>query len=190
MPDQMRPVLYVVACGGYVAGQLDGFIRTLQAQGWEVCVIATPSALKFMNIDRLEDLIGRIVRTDFKQPDEPDILPAPNAVAVIPATFNTINKWVSGANDTLALGVLNEAVGLKLPIIAAPTLNTALARHPAFVSSVATLRSWGVHVLFDPVRFPIPEPREGLATTDFFPWNVLEDAVAEMKRTAEQQARR
>jgi phosphopantothenoylcysteine synthetase/decarboxylase len=174
-------MLYVVACGGYTAGELEGFIRRLQEQGWEVCVIATPSALKFMDTNRLEDVTGRIVRSDFKQPDEPDILPAANAVAVVPATFNTINKWVNGSSDTLALGVLHEAVGLELPIVVAPTLNTALAKHPAFVASVATLRSWGVRVLFDPATFPLPEPRKGLTVTDFFPWSELEAALLEMR---------
>jgi flavoprotein len=29
-------------------------------------------------------------------PDEPDELPAADAVVVAPATFNTVNKWAAG----------------------------------------------------------------------------------------------
>ena len=43
MPEDSRPVLYLVACGAYPAGQLPAFVRDTQAQGWDVCVIATPN---------------------------------------------------------------------------------------------------------------------------------------------------
>lgn len=41
------------------------------------------------------------------------MLPLATAIAVVPATFNTINKWVAGISDTFALGILNEAIGLR-----------------------------------------------------------------------------
>lgn len=60
-----RPVLYLVACGGRAAGFLEPFIKNLLESGWEVCVIATPSALKFMDTDRLAELTGHPVRSDY-----------------------------------------------------------------------------------------------------------------------------
>jgi phosphopantothenoylcysteine synthetase/decarboxylase len=134
-----------------------------------------------MNTGRLETLTHHVVRSDYKQPDEPDVLPVANAVAVVPATFNTINKCANGISDTLALGVLHEAIGMEVPIVAVPTPNAALGRHPAFVASIATLRSWGVDVLFDPTRYPLPAPRSGLTAKEFFPWEALESAISEMK---------
>jgi hypothetical protein len=92
---------------------------------------------------------------------------------VAPATFNTINKWSSGASDTLALGILNEAIGLGIPIIAAPFPNVALATHPAFTESIARLHSWSVDVLFDPDTIPLPTPNLGPPSRDLFPWTVL-----------------
>ncbi|WP_425566034.1 hypothetical protein [Polymorphospora rubra] len=44
-------------------------------------------------------------------------------MAVVPATFNTINQSCAGVNDTFALNVLNEALGSRLPIIIARTRN-------------------------------------------------------------------
>jgi phosphopantothenoylcysteine synthetase/decarboxylase len=168
-----RPVLYVIACGGRAAGDLAEFVTGLHDQDWEVCVIATPSAVKFMNTAKLAELTGHVVRTDYKQPDEPDVLPLPDAVVVAPATFNTINKWACGSSDTLALGILNEAIGLQLPVIAVPTPSTALAKHPAFIESIARLRSWGVRILFDPEVYPLPAPNMGPTAADLFPWDAL-----------------
>jgi phosphopantothenoylcysteine synthetase/decarboxylase len=171
--DLTTPVLYVVACGGRPAGDLPSFIPRLTAQGWEICVIATPSALKFMDVPTLSELTGHVVRCDYKQPDEPDVLPLADAVAVAPATFNTINKWARGISDTLALGILNEAIGLGLPIVAVPVPNTALAKHPAFEESIERLRSWSVRLIFGTDHYPLPTPNMGPPAAELFPWDAL-----------------
>ncbi len=119
-------------------------------------MVATPDGTKFLDEGNLAGLTGHPVRNRYKRPDEPDILPARDAVIMVPATFNTINKWVQGISDTLALGLLNEAVGQRLPIAAVPWPNTALATHPVFLRSVATLREWGVRVILDLGRLPQP----------------------------------
>ncbi|MBT0774191.1 hypothetical protein KIH74_34925 [Kineosporia sp. J2-2] len=180
MPLEGRPALYLVACGGRPAGYLEPFIPKMQKVGWHVCVIATPSALKFMNRDAIEDLTGHKVRYDYKQPDEPDPLPPADAFVIAPATFNTINKMASGASDTLALGLLNEAIGMGRPILAVPTPNIELAKHPAFRASVQALRSWGVGLMFDPQRWPLPVPNMGAPAAELFPWADLEAAATEM----------
>jgi hypothetical protein len=127
---QAQNVLYIIACGGRPAGDLPGFVRYARDHGWDVCVIATPSGMKFLDPDALAAATGHPVRSDYKRPDEPDVLPPPDAFVVAPATFNTVNKLAAGISDTLALGLLNEAVGTGLPIIAAPFPNQMLARHP------------------------------------------------------------
>jgi phosphopantothenoylcysteine synthetase/decarboxylase len=180
-----EPVLYVIACGGRPAADLPDFVRTLQSDGWDVCVIGTPSGRKFMDPALLAELTGHPVRFDYKQPDEPDVLPPADAMVVAPATFNTICKCAYGSSDTLALGLLNEAIGLGLPIVVAPNPNTALARHPAFAESVARLRSWGVTVLFDPETHPLPAPNQGPSGRELFPWSVLAEAVAGVRTRLE-----
>lgn len=182
MPVDGHPVLYVVACGGRPAADLPPFVTQAQADGWHVCVIATPSAVKFMDLAALAAITGHQVRYDYKQPDEPDVLPVADAFVIAPATFNTINKMASGASDTLALGMVNEAIGLPVPIIAVPTPNVALARHPAFGASVHALRSWGVELLFDPDRYPLPSPNMGPPAAALFPWAELTTAVGELRR--------
>jgi phosphopantothenoylcysteine synthetase/decarboxylase len=175
-------VLYVVACGGRPAGDLAPFVSLCRADGWVVCVVATPSALKFMDAPGMAALTGHVVRHDYKRPEEPDVLPPADAMVVAPATFNTINKLAYGNSDTLALGLLNEAIGLGLPVVAVPTLNTGLAGHPAFAEAVSRLRSWGVEVVFDPQRYPLPAPRSDASEADRFPWDALLTAVRQTRR--------
>jgi Flavoprotein len=67
-----------------------------------------------------------------------------------PATFNTINKWAAGISDTLALGLVTEAIGKRLPVVAVPFINAAQAEHPAFQASVDRLRAAGVQLLYGP----------------------------------------
>lgn len=172
-------VLYIIACGGRPARDLPTFVQRAQAAGWDVCVVGTPSAIKFLDVSRLEELTGHPVRSEYRRPDEPDVLPPPDALVVAPATFNTINKWAAGISDTLALGLLNEAIGLGGPIVAVPTANVALIRHPAFVRSVAELRASGVRVIFDPEQYPLPTPNMGAPGAALFPWDALFDELAE-----------
>ncbi|MEU6718353.1 flavoprotein [Nonomuraea sp. NPDC046802] len=176
--DVRKPVLYVIACGGRPAGELPDLVTALQAEGWTVCVVTTPSGRKFVDADRLAKLTGYPVRQDYKRPEEPDALPTADAMAVVPATFNTINKWAGGISDTLALGLLNEAVGLELPLVAVPWPNVALARHPAFPLSVERLTSWGISVLLDPAR--LPQPSSGAPGAITFPWAELKAELARM----------
>ncbi len=175
-----KRVLYVVICGASPAGgnSLADFVGYALGLGWDVCVIATPSALKFIDADHLADLTGNPVRSEYKRPEEPDVLPPADAFVVAPATFNTINKLTAGISDTLALGLLNEGLGAGLPIIAVPFPNQALARHPAFIASVRTLASWGVNVIHDTEHYPLPRPRQGDSGDTLFPWPVLREQLA------------
>jgi len=145
------PVLYLIACGGRPAGNLPPFVTALRADGWDVCVIATPDAVKFLGADRqrLEDLTGHPVRSEFKQPDEPDVLPPADAFIVAPATFNTVNKLAAGISDTLAVALLNEGIGLGQPIVLVPAVNDGLGAHPRYRANLDALRSYGVTVVAD-----------------------------------------
>nr|WP_205752341.1 flavoprotein [Cryptosporangium phraense] len=147
---QQKRVLYLVACGTPEARRLPELIAQAQDQNWVVCVLATPQGYKYLDASLLEELTGHPVRHEYKQPGDVDALPPAEAMIVCPATFNTINKWASGIADTLALSLLTEAIGLGLPLVAAPMLNSAQAAHPAFDKSLEVLRSVGVNVLYGP----------------------------------------
>lgn len=171
-----RPVLYVVASGASPARELPELITAL-ADDWDTCVITTPEGARFFDVDALAAMTGHPVRTTFKDPDAPDVLPPARAFAAVPATFNTINKWAAGISDTLALGLLNEAVGLGRPIVTVPWPNAALARHPAFGRSISTLRACGVSVILDLENIPDDDNPRPVR----FPWDELGAQLAHMR---------
>ncbi|MFD5073951.1 flavoprotein [Streptomyces sp. NPDC058371] len=139
-----KPFLYVVVCAAGIAQDVDELITAAQHRNWEVGVIATPQALGFFDTAAVETRTGRPIRSAWRSPRDPRPFPAPDAVAVAPATFNTVNKWAAGIADTLALGTLCEAYGLGVPIAVLPCVGDALAAHPAYRASVERLREMGV----------------------------------------------
>jgi hypothetical protein len=175
------PVLYLIASGAAPARELPELVAELAGQ-WDTCVITTPEGSRFLDVSRIAELTGHPVRTSFKDPDAPDVLPPPSAFAAAPATFNTINKWAAGISDTLALGLLNEAIGLGLPIVTVPWANAALARHPAFGRSIGTLRECGVTVVLDPQQLA-DDDEPGPAS---FPWQRLRAELARMRSAVAQ----
>jgi phosphopantothenoylcysteine synthetase/decarboxylase len=170
-------ILYVIACGSPAARNVHLLVALAQAAGWEVCVVATPDGRKFVDDSALAAQTGHPVRSAFKNPGDPDVLPDPHAMIVAPATVNTINKWSAGIADTLALGLLVEAQGRGLPIVAVPYTNAAMAAHPAFLESVARLRGWGISVLFGPDVVPLHAPGTMESHIDQFPWQRALDAL-------------
>jgi phosphopantothenoylcysteine synthetase/decarboxylase len=176
------PVLYVIVCGSPASRGVGTLVDLAQRDGWDVCVIATPSGLKFIDMTRLAEQTGHPVRHHYKYPGEPDLLPPADAMLVAPATVNTINKWAAGIADTLALGLLVEALGKGLPLVAVPFTNEAMARHPAFSENIGKLRTWGVSVLYDDDVIPLFAPGTGEYRLDSFPWELALKSVKERAR--------
>lgn len=173
-----RPVLYVIGCGARPSADLPEFATWAIGQGWDTCAVLTPAALKFADPARLAEVTGHPARSDYKRPEDPDVLPPPDALAVAPCTFNTLNKLAAGISDTLALGLLNEALGAGRPIVACPNAHVDLAKHPAFGRNVEFLRGCGVQVLFDPARYPLPDGSND--PRGIFPWGALRSVVTGM----------
>ncbi|MEU8390375.1 flavoprotein [Micromonospora sp. NPDC048843] len=142
-----RPVLALVVSAAPPALRIDELIKQLIKDGWTVCVTATPTAATWINLEALAKLTGYPVRVRWRLPGEPDPHPAANLVAVVPATFNVINKWALGISDTLALGILNQALGaVDLAIYLFPNVKGSLANHPAYGPNLQKLGTAGVVV--------------------------------------------
>lgn len=142
-----RPVAYVIAFSAPPVLHLDEFLVLLAEQGWDPYVILSPTAATWVETQRLAELSGHPVRVQPRAPQDDDPLPPAQTVIAAPLTFNSLNKWASGISDTLALGLLNEALGLGLPIVAGPCIKGALRRHPAYCANVERLAAAGVTML-------------------------------------------
>jgi phosphopantothenoylcysteine synthetase/decarboxylase len=170
-------VLYAIVCGSPPAREVGRLVDLARNRGWDVCVICTPDGLKFVDVPGLAARTGHPVRVRYKNPGDLDVLPAPSAIVVAPATVNTINKWALGIADTLALGLIVEAIGLGLPIVTIPYTNSAMAAHPAFAKSISRLRSWGVTVLYGDDVIKLHPPRAGDDNLEAFPWHLAVEAL-------------
>lgn len=170
---QRKPFLYVVVCAAGVAGDVGRLITAAQERGWDVGVVATPQGLGFLDVEAVEAQTGYPIRSAWRSPGEARPLPPADAIAVAPATFNTVNKWAAGFADNLALGILCEAPGMDIPTMVLPYVNTALAAHRAYQRGIAELREMGVLIgNYEPHR-----PKSG-GGADRYPWEEALDLLA------------
>ena len=146
----------------------------LKDDGWELHAIPTQTAASWLDLDNLADVTGHAVRTQPRLPHETDELPPANAVLVAPATFNTVNQWAAGINDTLPLGLLNELLGLDVPIVVAMYCKPALTAHPAYRPNIGRLQQAGATVLEDQHSITVSH--------DGFSWTAIRDALEALPR--------
>jgi hypothetical protein len=139
-----RRTLYVIGASAPPVRQLADACRLAIDGYWQPYVTLTPIAAEWVDLAELRTVTGQPVRVQPRRPGESDPFPAADAVLAAPLTFNTINKWASGINDTVALGLLNELLGSELPIVAAPCVKDALRAHPAYAANLQLLEAAGV----------------------------------------------
>jgi phosphopantothenoylcysteine synthetase/decarboxylase len=180
-------VLSIVVCGAGPAVEIATFVKLAIDRGWIVQVIATPTALDFFDPAEIEALTGSPLRSRYSAPGSPRSR-IPDAIAVAPATYNTINKWALGISDTYALGVLAEQTGLGVPIVVLPFVNAALASRAPFQQSIKSLRAEGVSVLLGPGAIEPHQPHTGGALIASYPWHLALDEVNGMVGTTDEES--
>jgi phosphopantothenoylcysteine synthetase/decarboxylase len=156
-----------------VAGDVGRLISAAQERRWGVGVVATPLGLGFIDQEAVEAHTGYPIRSAWRKPGDARPLPPADAIAVAPASFNTVNKWAAGISDTLALGILCEAYGLGIPTAVLPYVNSSMAAHPAFGESLERLRRMGVLV-----GGYEPHPPKAGGGTDRFRWEEALELLA------------
>ncbi|MEU1595099.1 flavoprotein [Streptomyces sp. NPDC005708] len=174
------PVLYLFGSAAPPVFDVAHVIASAQGRGWTVCLGLTRTAANWLAPQRteLERLTGYPVRSDYKMPDEPDVWPQADVIAVAPATFNTINSWALGLTHDFVVGVVAEGIGKNIPTVAMPCVNAAYARHRQFDRSVTELRDMGVRVLYGEGGFVPNQPGQGKPKE--YPWHLVVDAVEEL----------
>ncbi|TQE18225.1 flavoprotein [Streptomyces ipomoeae] len=174
MSDQPdKPFLQIVVCAAGVAGDVGKLITAAHERQWDVGVVATPQGLGFLDVEAVENQIGRPIRSAWRSAGEPRPTRPADAIAVAPASFNTINKWAAGISDNLALGILCEAPAMDVPIAVLPYLNSAQAAHPAYRRSLEQLREMGVLIgSYEPHR-----PKAG-GGADRYRWEEVLELLA------------
>ena len=167
-------LLSIVVSGAAPVSDAGSLVKHALERGWEVQVIATPSALNFFDVAEVEALAGSPVRSQHRAPGTPRSK-VPDAILVAPATFNLLNQWALGIADSYALAVLAEQTGMGLPIVVLPCVSAPLAARPQFARSLKTLRGEGVSVLLGPGG-----TGPAGASDDSFPWQLGLDEIYSM----------
>lgn len=155
--------------GSIAAYKVADAISKLAQKGYEIQVVATNSALKFIGAATLEGLTGKNIMTDTfdkgKMMSHIDLVKWADIMILAPATASTINSMRSGLGDNLVLSLF-LAHDWEKPYIIAPAMNTKMWLHPATTSSLKKLTEWGVKIL---------EPNTGeLACGDYGPGRMVE----------------
>jgi phosphopantothenoylcysteine decarboxylase / phosphopantothenate---cysteine ligase len=154
--------------GGIAAYKAAELLRDLVESGYDVRVLPTEAALRFVGAPTWAALSGHAVHTDVwtGAEDVPHVRLGRHAdlVVVAPATADLLARAAHGlAADLLT----NALLTVRCPVLVAPAMHTEMWEHPATVANVATLRGRGTVVL-DPAvgrltgadtgRGRLPEP--------------------------------
>jgi Flavoprotein len=173
-----QPALYVIGASAPPVRQLANACRLALDAGWQPYVTLTPTAAEWVDLGELRAAAGYAIRVHPRRPGESDLFPPADAVLAAPLTFNTINKWACGINDTVALGLLNELLSSETPLVAVPCVKPALQSHPAYAANVRLLETAGVQFLDDSI---VTRGDDGLAAFD---WGVVVQRLSRIARAA------
>jgi phosphopantothenoylcysteine decarboxylase len=151
--------LALVACGAPLAGRIHDVAAAAVRAGWQVRVVATGSAMSWIDDAAVASVTGSPSLVDQRRPDQAKRFPEPAHVLVCPATFNSVNKLAVGIMDTYAAGMLCEALASGTPITVVPMVSTRLWGHPVWRPNLAALAAAGVtFVDAGTGRVGVPEP--------------------------------
>jgi phosphopantothenoylcysteine synthetase/decarboxylase len=172
----MSRVVYLIICGAGPAPHAGEFISAAKAAGWDCHVITTPSGRGFVDVQALEETSGNPVVSEHRRPGTPRRgRPPADAVVIAPATTNTICKLAAGIADTYALDIASECIGLGVPTVVVPFVNSALAGRAPYQRAVGALKDEGV-VVHD---IEPHEPKRGGERLASFPWTAAIEEIVE-----------
>ncbi len=140
----------------HVSGSISAYkscalISLLKKNNFDVRVVATESALKFVGKASFEGLTRNKIETEmFNCADPiPHINLAQNWADLIlsyPCSANTINRLAAGLADDL-FGAVCLANNFEKPLLIAPAMNTQMFLHPSVQENLKKLESWGAKIL-------------------------------------------
>lgn len=141
-------VLYLGVCAVPGAERTLERIRTEQADGWEVCLLATERSLHWFDATEAEALTGHAIQSRMRTYGEPLFEPLGTEMVVAPASFNSINKIALGLADDMVSGLACEAIARGVKLTLEPQMSDGFSNHPIFAESIGRLSKAGVHFVW------------------------------------------
>ena len=144
------PTLLLGVSGGIAAYKSVDLASRLRKAGWDVRVVMTESATRFVTPLTFQSITRHPVHVDqWALPETGgiehiDLTRGVDVALICPATANTLAKLAHGlADDLLGTTVL----ALRAPLLVAPAMNPGMWEHPATQANLALLRARGVQVI-------------------------------------------
>lgn len=134
--------------GGVAAYKTLELIRRFKEAGADVSVAVTRSALEFVGKLSFQALSENPVHDDLFSPTQEmemghiALARKPDLAILAPATADLLSRMASGRAEDLLSTLLLARRG---PVLAAPSMNTAMWEHPATRRNVKTLKKDGIH---------------------------------------------
>jgi phosphopantothenoylcysteine decarboxylase/phosphopantothenate--cysteine ligase len=141
--------------GSIAAYKAAYLLRGLAKEGAEVQVVMTPAAKEFITPVTMSALSGKPVASEFFSANDGtwhshvDMGLWADLMLVAPATTATIGKMAHGIADNL---LITTYLSAKCPVMVAPAMDLDMYRHPANLSNIEILKSYGNMII---------EPGEG-----------------------------
>ncbi|HEY9724233.1 MAG TPA: bifunctional phosphopantothenoylcysteine decarboxylase/phosphopantothenate--cysteine ligase CoaBC [Oscillatoriaceae cyanobacterium] len=144
------PTLLLGISGGIAAYKAVDLASRLRKRGWEVHVVMTEAATRFVTPLTFESISRHPVHVDAWAEtgtggiEHIDVARLADVFLVCPATANTLAKLAHGFADDL-LGAI--ALATTAPLLLAPAMNPAMWAHPATQANLELLKSRGARVV-------------------------------------------
>ena len=172
------PTVVLGVTGSIAAYKAAELVRLMVKEGWDVRVVMTAAAAKFVTPLTFQTLSRNAVVTDMFEPvadwkpEHIDLATSADAFVVAPCTANVAAKMAHGiADDSLSA----LALACRKPKLVAPAMNEGMLENPATRDNLATLRKRGIAVMDcgegelacgTEGRGRMPEPAEVFAATE------------------------
>lgn len=158
----MERNIVIGVCGSIAAYKVPSIIRKLQESGWNVKVIMTKSAKKFVTPLTFETISKNQVYTDMFKKDVWEISHISlsdfaKVILVVPATANIIGKVACGIADDLLSSTIMAFSG---KVIFAPAMNFRMWENPIVQENVQKLKNLG-YIFVDPETGKLADGRTG-----------------------------
>ncbi len=148
--SKSNPKLLFILTGSIATYKVCQVLSDLKKQSYQIKVIATQAALKFIGLSTLEGLTSEKVSVDLYENgsnmDHIHLIRWADMIVTAPATANYINKMALGIGDDLASTVF-LAHDFQKPFLVFPAMNTKMYLHPTVQSSIQKLKNMGIDIL-------------------------------------------
>ncbi len=145
----MKRKITLGVCGGIAAYKACDVVSSLVKLDYDVYVIMTDNATKFVSPLVFRTLTGNDVTTDLFSLSNISAtahidLAKSDYVIVIPATANFIGKIASGILDD---ALTSTVIATKAPVIIAPAMNTNMYENKVVQDNISKLKAEGYHFI-------------------------------------------